>query len=47
MKHSFAQACFTEGGVEVGRCDVIHGGVPKGGDACPLGGAPHGIGDGQ
>jgi hypothetical protein len=32
----------------VGRSGgVLNGGNPKGGGACPLGGDPHGIGDGQ
>jgi hypothetical protein len=35
------------GGVEVSQCGVVHGGITKGGGAYPLGGGPHGIGDGQ
>jgi hypothetical protein len=37
------------GGVEViGRSgDVLNGGDPKGSDACPPGGDPHGIGVSQ
>jgi hypothetical protein len=35
------------GDVEVGRCDVVHGGVLKGDAAYPIGGAPHGVGDSQ
>jgi hypothetical protein len=31
---------------EVGRCCGIHGGIPHD-IACPLGGTPHGIDDGQ
>jgi hypothetical protein len=30
------------GGVKVGRYDVIHRGILKGGGICPTGGAPHG-----
>jgi hypothetical protein len=35
------------GGVEVGRCGILHGGDTKGGGAYPPGGAPHDISDGQ
>jgi hypothetical protein len=35
------------GGKEVGRYGVIHGGIPKGGGACPPCGAAHGDGDDQ
>jgi hypothetical protein len=31
------------GDEEVGRCGIIHGGIPKGGYTYPLGGAAHGI----
>jgi hypothetical protein len=34
------------GGEEVGWCGVIHGGIPKGGGACPPGGCVHGISSG-
>jgi hypothetical protein len=35
------------GGEEVGQSGVVHGGIPKGSGAYPLGGAAHGVGDGQ
>jgi hypothetical protein len=35
------------GGEEVHQCSVIHEGISKGGGTCPLGGAAHGIDDGQ
>jgi hypothetical protein len=39
--------CLTVGGEKVGRCGVIHGGIPKGSGTYPIGGAAHGIGDDQ
>jgi hypothetical protein len=47
MKPIFTLAYLTVGGVNVvGQSGgVLNGGDPKGGDACPPGGDPHGVGD--